>query len=281
MGADGGVCGLLYDVQQTLSLGPCAATVQRAPSHNRWGVSETTLPAKTQGRTLDGPFNFPPPRVAGWFLMCRCQVCNWAVVASVATGLHHVVLQHRVESRLSVVVEWRHHSNQAGTPCRATNPQSGGHRPKKRLRRHGTMADGPRRHWCAYQRRCGNAGSLVSTHRRAPPAGDRPEERRAPTQRLVGTNPRTGRSYLLTLSATTSSSRTSAIACSSSRAAVVRLFGFLLIVRLLFFRHSSCLCPVLKYSAYYLPGLCKFKLRGILTVYQSRFCFRQFLFVTD
>ena len=108
--------------------------------------------------------------------------------------------------RLSVVVEWRHHSNQAGTPRRATNPQSGGHRPKKRLRRHGTMADGPRRHWCAYQRRCGNAGSLVSTHRRAPPAGDRPEERRAPTQRLVGTNPRTGRPYLLTLSATTSSS---------------------------------------------------------------------------
>ena len=184
-GADGGVCRLLYDVQQTFSLGPCAATVQRAPSHNRWGVSETTLPAKTHGRTLDGPFNFPPPRVAGWLLMCLCQVCNWAAVASVATGPHHVVLQHHVESRLSVVVEWRHHSNQAGTPCRATNPQSGGRRPKKRLRRHGTMADGPRRHWCAYQRRCGNAGSLVSTHRRAPPAGDRPEE-------SAGTNPKTG-----------------------------------------------------------------------------------------
>ena len=81
-----------------------------------------------------------------------------------------------------MAVEWRHHSNQAGTPRRATNPQSGGHRPKKRLRRHGTMADGPRRHWCTYQRRCGNAGSLVSTHRRAPPAGERPEERRVPTQ---------------------------------------------------------------------------------------------------
>ena len=35
---------------------------------NRWGVSETTLPVKTQGRTLDCPFNFRPPRiVAGWF----------------------------------------------------------------------------------------------------------------------------------------------------------------------------------------------------------------------
>ena len=48
----------------------------------------------------------------------------------------------------------------------------------------------PRRHWCAYQRRCGNAGSLVSTHRRATPAGDRPEERRAPTQRTSGHQPK-------------------------------------------------------------------------------------------
>ena len=79
-------------LQQTLSLGPCAATVQRAPSHNRWGVSETTLPAKTQGRTLDYPFNFPPPRVAGWLLMCRCQVCNRAAVALVATGLRRGAL---------------------------------------------------------------------------------------------------------------------------------------------------------------------------------------------
>ena len=36
--------------------GPCTAMVQRAPGHNRWGVSETTLPVKTQGRTLDCPF---------------------------------------------------------------------------------------------------------------------------------------------------------------------------------------------------------------------------------
>ena len=65
---------------------PCAATVQRAPGHNRWGVSETTLPAKTQGRTLDCPFNFRPPRVLWWLLKCRYQVCNRAAVASVATG---------------------------------------------------------------------------------------------------------------------------------------------------------------------------------------------------
>ena len=71
----------------------------------------------------------------------------------------------------------------------------------------------PSRYWCTYQRCCGNAGPMVLT-RRAPPAGDRPEERRAPTQRLEGTNPRTGRRYLLTLSVTTCSSWTSAIACS-------------------------------------------------------------------
>ena len=47
------------------------------------------------------------------------------------------------------------------------------------------MADGPRRHWCAYQRRCGNAGSLVSTHRRATPRG-------RPSRGTAGTNPKTG-----------------------------------------------------------------------------------------
>ena len=114
---------------------PCAATVQRAPSHNRWRVSETTLPAKTQGRTLDCPFNFPPPRVAGWFLMCRCQVCNRTAVAMVATGPRRGALFRHVESGLSVVVEWRFHSRQAGTTRRATNPQTGGRRPKKRLLR--------------------------------------------------------------------------------------------------------------------------------------------------
>ena len=41
--------------------GPCTAAVHEAPSHNRWGVVETILPAKTQGRTLDCRFNFLPP----------------------------------------------------------------------------------------------------------------------------------------------------------------------------------------------------------------------------
>ena len=36
-------------------MGPCTAMVHRAPGHNRWGVVETSLPVKTQGRTLDCP----------------------------------------------------------------------------------------------------------------------------------------------------------------------------------------------------------------------------------
>ena len=34
-------------------LGPCTDAVHGVPGHNRWGVAETPLPAKTQGRTVD------------------------------------------------------------------------------------------------------------------------------------------------------------------------------------------------------------------------------------
>ena len=48
-----------YVVHQTLSL--CVPVqvciVEGAPSHNRWGVAETPLPAKSQGRTGDYTFN--------------------------------------------------------------------------------------------------------------------------------------------------------------------------------------------------------------------------------
>ena len=57
MGADGWVCRLLCAVHQTLSLGPCAVSVNGAAGHNRWGVVEKWLPAKTQGRTVDCSFH--------------------------------------------------------------------------------------------------------------------------------------------------------------------------------------------------------------------------------
>ena len=42
-----------YAVCQMRSLVPCAVTVHGAPGHNRWGVAETPLPAKSQGRNMD------------------------------------------------------------------------------------------------------------------------------------------------------------------------------------------------------------------------------------
>ena len=57
MGADGGVCRLLYAVYQMLSHGPCTGAVHGAPCHNRWGAVETPLPVKTQGGTMNCYFN--------------------------------------------------------------------------------------------------------------------------------------------------------------------------------------------------------------------------------
>ena len=182
-------------------------------------MSETTLPAKTQGRTLDCPFNFPPPRVAGWLFMCRCQVCNKTAVAPVATV--------RAGGRFNATLR-------AGSP----RWSSGGNTRHKRARprgrpthklagavpRNGCDDRYPRRvrgvQWLMGQvvtgaRTSGVVGMLgpPSSHKAGTSRGDRPEERRAPTQRLEGTNPRTGKRYLLTLSATASSSETSANAC--------------------------------------------------------------------
>ena len=44
-------------VHQMLSLVPCVVTVHGAPGHNRWGVAETPLPAKSQGRNMDCLFS--------------------------------------------------------------------------------------------------------------------------------------------------------------------------------------------------------------------------------
>ena len=47
-------------VQQTLPLGPCTVAAHGAPGHNRWGVAETPLPVKTQGRNAGCFFNLLP-----------------------------------------------------------------------------------------------------------------------------------------------------------------------------------------------------------------------------
>ena len=58
---------LLYAVQQTLSFLPCTDTVSGVAGHNRGRVVERRLLARTQGRTANRTFNFPPlSAVAVW-----------------------------------------------------------------------------------------------------------------------------------------------------------------------------------------------------------------------
>ena len=109
MGAYGWVCSLVYAVHQVLSLSPCTVMVLCAPGHNRWGVVERRLPVKTQGRTLDCPFNFRPPRFsAGWLSSVkRLRRCGQSpryrrrtrtAVTSVVTGQTQMsgVIRHLV-----------------------------------------------------------------------------------------------------------------------------------------------------------------------------------------
>ena len=45
-------CYFLTPYNRYCPFGPCAVSVDGAPCHNRWGVVETSLPVKTQGRTM-------------------------------------------------------------------------------------------------------------------------------------------------------------------------------------------------------------------------------------
>ena len=163
------------------------------------------------------------------------------------------------------MVEWRFHSRQAGSTHRATNPQTGGRRPKKRLLRQvsppgarGTVADGPSRYWCTYKRRCGNAGPKVLTQ-----GG---HARGRPSQGTVGSNPGTGghqpKAGIIskTMSVTAISSWTSANTCQRSRVAVVLCFGAWCVAL-----GSLLLFPSLFSSLAFLLTLC-----------QLRSCLRQF-----
>ena len=86
-GVGGLVCSLLYAVHEMLFLGPCTDAVHGAPDHNRWGVTETPVPAKSQGRNVDRSFKSPAPRtVAECSLMCRCEMCDRTAVTRGVTG---------------------------------------------------------------------------------------------------------------------------------------------------------------------------------------------------
>ena len=51
-------CSCLTTYNSYCSLGPCTDAVHGAAGHNRWGVAETPLPVKTQGRNLDRSLTF-------------------------------------------------------------------------------------------------------------------------------------------------------------------------------------------------------------------------------
>ena len=58
---------------------PFVLVQRQSIGRNCWGLTETLLPAKTQGRTLDCLFHFPPPLLLQGGFQC--------VVAKCATGL--------------------------------------------------------------------------------------------------------------------------------------------------------------------------------------------------
>ena len=98
---------LSYAVRQVLSFVPCAVTVHGAPGHNRWGVAETPLPAKSQGRNMDQSpvqgvvsrwggipkkWRAPTQRLAGCIFLNQAVVGDLFVVAvSPGAGLTFMV----------------------------------------------------------------------------------------------------------------------------------------------------------------------------------------------
>ena len=98
------------------------------------------------------------------------------------------------------------------------------------------MADQPRRYWCTYQWHCGNAGAARV---RATARGRRPKERRAPTQGLEGTNPRTARRYFFNESRLNDLTKLLEADESEVVCGVLFCFGGLVSLRLLFFSFFS------------------------------------------
>ena len=74
-------------LHQTISLRPlCSDSPMSSRPQPLGSVRRRRSLRRHKGGRWTIRFNFPPPRVAGWLLMCRCQVCNRAAVALVATG---------------------------------------------------------------------------------------------------------------------------------------------------------------------------------------------------
>ena len=167
-----------------------------------------------KGGRWDCPFNFPPPRVAGWVFQVSGAFCVEAGKVPAQThedcggsSGHGSAPSGASNTTLRAGSPWW---SSGGTTRikRATPAERPTHNLAGTIPRNGSddTVQWPMGHVVIGVRTSGVAGMPGPWSPRTdgqPPAGDRPEERRAPTQRLVGTNPKTGRPYLLTRSGST------------------------------------------------------------------------------
>ena len=148
-------------VHQMLSLVPCAVTVDGAPGRNRWGVAETPLPAKTQGRNMDCLFQF---NVSVSGAGCCLSVSRWGGQRP----------------------RYREHEQSADAV--STGPQQA----------HETQRDPSARQQADPIREPGECPRSTS-FKRSQPSGDRPQERRATIPKNGGHRPNDGQAaYFLT-----------------------------------------------------------------------------------
>ena len=134
---------------------PVQFAVHGAAGHNRWGVAETPLPVKTQGRNMDRFETYCVCRALGWLLTPRGETSGvmGAVLSASALGARGWRRGRRFEYRS--VAPGRgvqrgsqstrrtrgggpenrpeaHGADSASTPRRATIPRTGGQRTKDR-----------------------------------------------------------------------------------------------------------------------------------------------------
>ena len=159
-------CSCLTTCNRHCSLGPCTDAVHGAAGHNRWGVAETPLPVKTQGRNMGRSLTF------NVYAVCRVafnplardlgsdwrRPQNWTARTADApqrTCFRSARLEERAATRVPSVahgagvqggsrstrrIQGRrpenrpeaHGADSASTPRRATIPRTGGQRPKDR-----------------------------------------------------------------------------------------------------------------------------------------------------
>ena len=182
-------CSFSFAVHQTFSLGPLYSDGPLSSGRHREGVTETSLLARTQGRTLDRIFN-SYRLVLLWAgfndlwrrcrkacaSLCRRESCNRTAVTSEVTSPTPVGGLIQPES-------WR----KAGTHWLSVGKDTGGRIGNiGRMLGPESLVDAPTALCeCWGQGLDPRAGTPSVGDQRKELAGDRPKHRRAPTQDLV------------------------------------------------------------------------------------------------